>query len=301
MSKKLSQLQLSQLLAQPPKWAEASNDRLLVKSVRIFVTSDDPRTGDPDMTVGFGSCKEQFYYDVQNPFWWDTHTNHNELTPKYVESQVMNTLKKHPDWFLTIMLEVNFADSKTDRFALGGRSKITIDPKSSMVSLPFVHHSFEVAAWAVFSAKEFLSKVNDTPQKAQKEAQKDQKDQKVSSLVTEASFEFDPSRSCDYRSREANRYTRKELESIAQKYGVPYKHIPMKRICESLLKLGSKRNPTGSKRKPTKPVETPEEPENPTEPENPEKPENPGKPLEKKDKSFIQRLFAWFGGTDGQK
>ena len=261
---------LAKLIARPPKWAEASNDRLLVKSVRIFVTSDDPRTGDPDMTVGFGSGKEQFYYDVQHPFWWDTHTNHNELTPKDVDSQIMKTLSSHPDWYLTIMLEVNFADSKTDRFALSGTSKITIDPQSSMVSLPFVHHAHEVAAWVVFSGKEFSTKPKSkSKQPTPKANPKPTPKQPNPEPKPQSSFEFDPSRSCDYRSRAPNRYTRKELESIAEKYGVPFKHIPMKRICESLLKF-----------KPTEPEE---------------------KPLEKKEKSFIQRLFGWFSKTDSQK
>ena len=304
------ELSITKLLAVPPKWAEANTDRLSVKSIRIFVTDMDPRS-DPEMIVGFGKGKQQFYLDIHHPFWWDTHTNHNEMTPTQVDHQIGKVAFKHPDWFVTIMLEVNFADSKTDRFALG-KSDIIIDPKSSMSLLPFVHHPDEIAAWLVLPAHRFLTGGSKpkTASATVKQATPNAAALKPAIKTPTAKFEFDKSRSCNHRSRDPNRYTRKELEAIAAKYGVPFKNITMKQICNRLLDMSAEipleKPKTKSKTKPkTKSQEKPQEKSQEKPQEKPkekpqEKPKEPPKEipkqaLEPQEKTFIQKVLGWFG------
>ena len=334
---------MTKLLSVPPKWAEANKDRLSVKSIRIFVTDMDPKS-DPEMIVGFGKGKQQFYLDIHHPFWWDTHTNHNEMTPTQVDQQIGKVASKHPDWFVTIMLEVNFADSKTDRFALG-KSDIIIDPKSSMSLLPFVHHPDEIAAWLVLPAHRFLtggskpravsgskpgavsgskpgavsgSKPSGSKPRAKQATPKIERQAtpKIERQATPESqdtlkipgvvFEFDKSRSCNHRSRDPNRYTRKELEAIATRYGVPFKNVTMKQICNRLLNLSTKpatkpKSKTPKEMPKEAPKEAPKEmpkeapKEMPKEVKEPPK-DNSKELLEPREKTFIQKVLAWFRG-----
>ena len=303
------ELSITKLLAVPPKWAEANKDRLSVKSIRIFVTDMDPKSA-PDMIVGFGKGKQQFYLDIHHPFWWDTHTKHNEMTPTQVDQQIGKVASKHPDWFVTIMLEVNFADSKTDRFALG-KSDIIIDPKSSMSLLPFVHHPDEIAAWLVLPAHRFVTG-GSKPRAAKQATPKIERQPTPESQATLKTpgvvFEFDKTRSCNHRSRDPNRYTRKELEAIATRYGVPFKNVTMKQICNRLLNLSTKIATKPKSKTQTKPQEVPKEAPKEAPKEMPKKapkempkevkepPKDDSKELlEPREKTFIQKVLAWFG------
>lgn len=318
---------MTKLLSVPPKWAEANKDRLSVKSIRIFVTDMDPKS-DPEMIVGFGKGKQQFYLDIHHPFWWDTHTNHNEMTPTQVDQQIGKVASKHPDWFVTIMLEVNFADSKTDRFALG-KSDIIIDPKSSMSLLPFVHHPDEIAAWSVLPAHRFLTggskprAVSGSKPKIERQAtpkiERQATPERQVTLKTPLKtpgvvFEFDKSRSCNHRSRDPNRYTRKELEAIATRYGVPFKNVTMKQICNRLLNLSTKPATKPKSKTPKEmpkeapkempkeaPKEVPKEASKEAPKEMPKEVKEPPKDnskelLEPREKTFIQKVLAWFRG-----
>lgn len=219
-------------LSHPPLWVESGGERVKVKSTRVMVTELNPDTQDEEYTMGFGTGLKQYYFETRLKEWRDTHTNDRHMSAKDVSQELMRYLSVRPNVFVTVALELIWADSE-DAFmtAAVNHQAVTVDPTSSMTDLPFRHSRHEMMVWCILTpvnVRAALGKARTaaTAPKRQPSVRRVPSSRRVPTL--------DPMRPCDSRSRAPNRYTRAEIEQLADQHGISHKGRNMAELCAML-------------------------------------------------------------------
>lgn len=212
-------------LSHPPLWVESGGERVKVKSTRVMVTELNPDTQDEEYTMGFGVGLKQYYFETRLKEWWDTHTNDRHMSAKDVSQELRRYLSVRPNVFVTVALELVWADSE-DAFmtAAVNHKAVTVDPTSSMTDLPFRHSRHEMMVWCILTPV--------TVRAALGKAQTAAAPKRQPSVRRGPALDL--TRPCDSRSRAPNRYTRAEIEQLADQHGISHKGRNMSELCAML-------------------------------------------------------------------